>query len=216
MREPLSTVETDDDLIDALSAGDERAFSRLVDSLAPSMVRVARGHVPNQAVAEEVVQETWLVVLKGLDRFERRSSLKTWIFGILVNIARTHGSRERRSVPVSGFDETGPHELSVAPTCSTTPGSVAWCVGRAQAPRSWGDDPEDVVMGRETLHHLHAALTDLPPRQRRVVELHDVVGMPTEDICDLLSLSAGNQRVLLHRGRAKVRKALEGYLTATG
>jgi RNA polymerase sigma-70 factor (ECF subfamily) len=204
---------SEDALLSALCEGDEDAYGELVDALTPSMLRVARSHVPNQAVAEEVVQETWIVVLTRLDGFERRSSLRTWVFGILLNIARTQGSRERRSVPVDphGPDDAGPSVAASRFRAATSAQSPRhW----SQPPRPWGGDPEDVLMARETLHRLRAALGDLPPRQREVVELHDVVGLPAAEVCSVLGLSPGNQRVLLHRGRAKVRQALEDYLAA--
>jgi RNA polymerase sigma-70 factor (ECF subfamily) len=212
---PPHPVHPDDALVTALCAGDEGAYSELVDLMTPSMLRVARCHVPNQAVAEEVVQETWIVVLTRLGGFERRSSLRTWVFGILLNVARTHGRRERRSVPVDphGPADGGP---SVPASRFRAATSAEWPRHWSQPPRSWGSDPEDVLMARETLRRLRAALADLPPRQREVVELHDVVGLPAADVCSVLGISPGNQRVLLHRGRAKVRQALEDYLAAAG
>jgi len=207
-------VRPDDALVRALCAGDERAYSELVDRMTPSMLRVARCHVPNQAVAEEVVQETWIVVLTRLGGFERRSSLTTWVFGILLNVARTHGRRERRCVPV---DTHGPDDGAPVPGPRSHLADGAARPRRwTQPPRPWGSDPEDVLMARETLHRLRGALADLPPRQREVVELHDVVGLPAADVCSLLGLSPGNQRVLLHRGRTRVRSALEEYLGAAG
>jgi RNA polymerase sigma-70 factor (ECF subfamily) len=183
-------VRPDDALVSALRDGDEEVFGELVDALTPSMLRVARCHVPNQAVAEEVVQETWIVVLTRLAGFEGRSSLRTWVFGILLNIARTQGTRERRFLPV---DPSGPVDGG--------PGATA---------------PQDVLMAREMLRRLRAALADLPPRQREVVELHDVMDLSAADVCAVLGLSPGNLRVLLHRGRAKVRLALDDYLRAAG
>ncbi len=208
-------VSADDALVTALCAGDEAAYSELVDRMTPSMLRVARCHVPNQAVAEEVVQETWIVVLTRLDGFERRSSLRTWVFGILLNVARTHGRRERRSVPVDphGPDDDGP---SVPASRFHSASSAELPRHWSHPPRSWGGDPEDVLMARETLRRVRAALADLPARQREVVELHDVVGLPAADVCSVLGISPGNQRVLLHRGRARVRQALEDYLAPAG
>ncbi|WNV73963.1 RNA polymerase sigma factor [Geodermatophilus sp. DSM 44513] len=207
---PPPPVRPDDALVDALCAGDERAFVELVERLTPGMLRVARCHVPNQAVAEEVVQETWVVVLTRLGAFQRRSSLTTWVFGILLNTARTSGRRERRCTPV---DLQGPDDGGSPLALADDARRVR---RRVPPPRRWGSDPEDVLMARETLHRVRAALDDLPPRQREVVELHDVVGLPAADVCALLGLSPGNQRVLLHRGRTRVRSALEEYLGAAG
>ncbi len=208
-------VRPDDALVSALRDGDEEVFGELVDALTPSMLRVARCHVPNQAVAEEVVQETWIVVLTRLGGFEGRSSLRTWVFGILLNIARTQGSRERRFLPV---DPHGPVDGGPGVTTpQIRPGAGdRWPAQWSEPPRPWDSHPEDVLLARETLRRLRAALADLPPRQREVVELHDVMDLSATDVCSVLGLSPGNLRVLLHRGRAKVRLALEDYLRAAG
>jgi RNA polymerase sigma-70 factor, ECF subfamily len=193
----------DADLLDRLRAGDEAAFQELVDRYGPLMLRIARSHVPSQAVAEDVVQEAWLGVLQGLDRFEGRSSLKTWIATIVANRARTRGERERRSVPLSSFesDEGGP---TVDPTRFTSDG--AWGV----PPTVW---PEEQLLAAETLERVEAAIATLPPRQQEVIVLRDVQGWTPEDVSTALGLSDGNQRVLLHRARAKVRDQLERYLS---
>ncbi len=208
-------VRPDDALVSALRDGDEEVFGELVDAMTPSMLRVARCHVPNQAVAEEVVQETWIVVLTRLGGFEGRSSLRTWVFGVLLNIARTQGSRERRFPPV---DPSGPVDGGPAVTAPhVRPGAGdRWPAPWAEPARSWDTDPEDVLLARETLHRLRAALAGLPPRQREVVELHDVMDLSTTDVCSVLGISPGNLRVLLHRGRAKVRLALVDHLGAAG
>jgi RNA polymerase sigma-70 factor (ECF subfamily) len=229
---PAGTTAADDsDLVDALRAGDEERFAHLVDSLAPAMLRVAEGHVPTRTVAEEVVQETWLAVLTGLERFERRASLRTWVFGILLNIARTRGSRERRSLPFSSAfpdDNDGP---TVDPA-RFRPAGDAWHGRWAAPPRRPGslrgreaspifppaplerppDLPEPALLSQEVRTRLRTALDALPPRQRSVVHLRDVQGFDADEVCRLLDLTPGNQRVLLHRGRARLRQALEEYL----
>jgi RNA polymerase sigma-70 factor, ECF subfamily len=194
---PAGTPAADDsDLVDALRAGDEERFAQLVDSLAPAMLRVAEGHVPTRTVAEEVVQETWLAVLTGLDRFERRASVRTWVFGILLNIARTRGSRERRTLPFSSAFPAAPPQ----PPLPSAP------LGSHQGL------PEPALLSQEVRTRLRAALDALPPRQRSVVHLRDVQGFDAAEVCRLLGLTPGNQRVLLHRGRARLRHALEDYL----
>ncbi len=205
---------TDDDELTALRAGDEAAFAALVDRYGPSMMRVARLYVRTPSVAEEVVQETWLAVLNGLDRFEGRSSLKTWIFSILVNIARTRGTREARSVPFSELAarEADADEAPVDPdrfqgTRDPQPG------GWAVPPASWAPIPEQRLLSDETLERVRDAIAALPPAQRAVIALRDVEGWSSAETRAALDLSEGNQRVLLHRARAKVRAALEDYLS---
>jgi len=193
----------DADLLERLRAGDEAAFGALVARYGPLMLRIARSHVASQAVAEDVVQEAWLGVLQGLDRFEGRSSLKTWIATIVANRARTRGERERRSVPLSAFEgeEGGP---TVDPARFTSEG--AWGV----PPTAF---PEERLLAAETLERVEAAIAMLPPRQQEVIVLRDVEGWTAADVNTALGLSDGNQRVLLHRARAKVRDQLEGYLS---
>jgi RNA polymerase sigma-70 factor (ECF subfamily) len=208
-------MTSDTRLIGSLKAGDERAFASLVDEHSSSLLRVARAHVGSRAVAEEVVQETWLAVIKGLDRFEGRSSLKTWIFSILTNIANTRGQRERRSLPFSSLNGTAPEgeggvvdaDRFFPPDHSRYPGH--WSLG----PATW-QTPEDGLVSGETRQVILDAIEQLPPAQRTVVTLRDVEGWPPDEICDVLDVSEGNQRVLLHRGRAKVRTALERYFGA--
>ncbi len=194
----------------ALRGGDERAFATLVERMTPAMLAVAEGYVPSRTVAEEVVQETWLAVLTGLDRFEGRSSLRTWVFGILLNVARSRGVRERRSVPFSRAfpaDDAGP---TVDPDRFRPPGQE-WPGHWATPPRPW-DLPESALLSHEVRTRLRAALDALPPRQRAVVHLRDVQGLEAAEVCALLGIEPGNQRVLLHRGRAGLRQALEDYL----
>jgi RNA polymerase sigma-70 factor, ECF subfamily len=168
-------------------------------------------YVPSRAVAEEMVQETWLGVMRGLDRFEGRSSLKTWIFRILTNIAISGGSRERRSVPFSALadadDAGGP---SVDPDRFLAPDHDRYPGHWALAPTRWAT-PEERLLAGETRGVILAAIEQLPPAQRAVIALRDVEGWPSEDVCAALELSEGNQRVLLHRARTRVRSALERY-----
>jgi RNA polymerase sigma-70 factor (ECF subfamily) len=198
----------DDELLARLRAGDEAAFMTLVDRYGPLMLRIALSHVPSRAVAEEVVQEAWLGVLQGLDRFEGRSSLKTWILRIVANRARTRGERERRSVPLSSFEAEG--EPSVDPS-RFRPETDRYPGGWWTPPATW---PEEQVLAAETLRKIQDAIATLPPRQQEVILLRDVAGWAPEDVGAALELTDGNQRVLLHRARAKVRNELESYLGA--
>ncbi len=199
-------------LLAALRAGDEGAFVMLVEQYHGSMLRLARAYVPTHEVAEEVVQETWLAVLEALDRFEARSSLKTWIFRILTTRAKTRGVREKReSVPPSINAENDPNQSAVDPSRFMTTGRFAghWAV----LPRAWEEDtPERLLLSKESRAAIERAIGALPETQRRVVILHDVEGLSPTEICNVLEISETNQRVLLHRGRSKVRRALEGYL----
>jgi RNA polymerase sigma-70 factor (ECF subfamily) len=200
-------------LVELLRAGDEAAFMALVDQLQPSMLRVARMYVSTAAVAEEVVQETWLGVLKGIDSFQGRSSLRTWIFRILANIAKTRGQREGRSVPfatLAGDDLDAP---AVDPHRFDTP--EASSRGRwSTLPEDWTGIPEDRLLGRETLAVVGKAIEGLPPMQAEVIRLRDALGWTSEEVRNALDLSETNQRVLLHRARAKVRGALEQYFSS--
>jgi RNA polymerase sigma-70 factor (ECF subfamily) len=206
---PLSVAD-DDAVLIALRSGDEQAFSVLVDAYSPGMLRFARTLLPSRAVAEEVVQETWLAVLRGIDRFERRSSLKTWIYQILMNIGNTRAVRERRSAPMSALgDGTGRRAVDAdrfsSAGCHGSPGR--W----ALPPAPW---PEHVLLAQETRSVVAGAIDELSPAQRAVISLRDVEGWSAEETCDALGLSEGNQRVLLHRARSRVRAAIETYLGA--
>jgi RNA polymerase sigma-70 factor (ECF subfamily) len=185
------------DLLGRLRARDERAFAALVREWSPSMLRLARMYVKDRAAAEEVVQEAWLGVLQGIDRFEGRSSLKTWVFRILVNRAMTKGVREARSTPVD--------IAAVDPARFTADG--AW----ASPPLRWEDQPEAALRSTETLAAARAAIEELPPMQRLVITMRDVEGFAAEETRNALEISETNQRVLLHRARAKVRAALEEH-----
>jgi RNA polymerase sigma-70 factor (ECF subfamily) len=199
-------------LLARLRAGDERAFAELVDSVGPLMLRIALAHVRTRAVAEEVVQEAWLGVLAGLDAFEGRSSLKTWILRILVNRAKTRGVREARSIPFTCLGDEGDGEPAVDPDRFLGPDHPRWPGGWSSPPASWGGLPEDRLMARETLAVVTAAIESLPARQQEVIVMRDVQGWEPEDVCAALDISEGNQRVLLHRARARVRAALERHL----
>lgn len=197
----------DAQLVDALRARDEAAFAALIGMYGAGMLRVARMYVSSRAVAEEVVQEAWLAVLKGIDRFEGRSSLKTWLFRIVANTAKTRGAREARSAPFSSLadEESVPLERFLG-TGERFPGH--WAV----PPASWAGIPEDRLLAGETMDVIRRAIERLPPSQRAVLELRDIEGLTAEEVCNALDLSETNGRVLLHRARAKVRAALEEYL----
>jgi RNA polymerase sigma-70 factor (ECF subfamily) len=206
-----SPADDEQRLLAALKAGDEAAFAELVDRYHAGLVRLAMTFVRSRAVAEEVVQETWLGVLRGLPRFEGRSSLRTWITRILVNQAKTRALRERRSVPFSslaGELEDGP---AVDPNRFRNPQFPG---GWSDPPQSWAALPEARLLGAETRAKLLEAIQQLPPMQRRVITLRDVEGWDAAEVRDLLDLSEVNQRVLLHRARSRVRAALEQYLAA--
>jgi RNA polymerase sigma-70 factor, ECF subfamily len=200
----------DHELVQRLREGDESAFVELIDRYGATMLRVAQMYVRDRATAEEVVQETWLAVLNGIDRFEGRSSLKTWLFRILTNRAKTRGERDGRVLPFSALagasDEAD--EPSVDPDRFLGPDSPhpgAW----AAPPRAW---PQDKLIERETLDVIETAIEKLPEAQREVILLRDVEGWTPMEVADALEITDGNERVLLHRARSKVRAALEEYL----
>ena len=195
-------------LLAALRAGDEDAFAALVRRHHASMKRVARMYVSTDAVAEEVVQETWLAAIAGLERFEQRASLKTWLFHILANKAKTRGVRERRSVPFASLAGAG-DEPAVPPERFQGDGD-AWPGHWATPPRPW-EDPERRLQSLEARERLRAAIGALPDVQQAVLTLRDVEGLEADEVCRLLDLSDGNQRVILHRARARVRTVLEAY-----
>ncbi|HEX8159158.1 MAG TPA: sigma-70 family RNA polymerase sigma factor [Solirubrobacteraceae bacterium] len=205
--------DSDDDvaLVAALRRGEETAFVGLLDRYGSSLLNLARTFVRDRAVAEEVVQETWLAVLNGIDRFEGRSSLKTWVFQILSNRARTRAVRERRSAPFSSL-ATDDDEDSGIDAERFLPEGHRWAGHWSASPASWSALPDERLLGRETLELVRAAIDELPPRQARVLVLRDVEGWEPEEVCDALGLSDGNQRILLHRARGKLRGALEAYL----
>jgi RNA polymerase sigma-70 factor, ECF subfamily len=199
-------------LVDGLRAGDEAAFVELMRVYGGSMLRVAQLYVRSRAVAEEVVQESWLAVFKGISRFEGRSSLKTWLFRILTNTAKTRAVREGRSIPFSalaGDEEDGP---SVDPDRFLGPDERFpghW----SAPPSSWAGEPEERLVAAETLDVINAEIGKLPQAQALVITMRDIEGFTSEEVCNALQISETNQRVLLHRARTRVRRALEDYLT---
>jgi RNA polymerase sigma-70 factor (ECF subfamily) len=197
-------VDPDLELLARVRAGDEGAFVTLVEKYHGSMLRVARNYVPSEAIAEEAVQDTWIGVVRGVEKFEGRSSFRTWLFRILINRARTAGGKEPRNVPL------GDVEPSVAASRFTAAG--AW----AEPLEAWVTDADDRLVAGTWSKALRTALDELPSRQREVVVLRDVEGLSSQDVADLLGVSEGNQRVLLHRGRSRLRALLEHELTVRG
>lgn len=210
-----ATGEEEMRLIAALRAGDESAFARLLDRYHNALVRLALVYVDDRAVAEEVAQETWLGVLQGLGRFEGRSSLKTWIFRILMNTARTRGVREARTIAFSALAVAGDDmdEPAVDPDRFLPPDHSNWPGHWAAAPSSWSQTPEQLLLSVETRAHIDSAIAALPPNQAEVMTLRDIDGWTSEEVCNVLGITETNQRVLLHRARSKVRQALEQYLS---
>ena len=197
-------------LLEALRAGDEEAFATLVREYQSSLVRVARMYVSTQAAAEEVAQETWLAVLNGLHRFEGRSSLKTWIFRILTNIAKTRAVRDGRTLPFSALQDPGRvPEAAVDADRFLDSEHERWPGHWAVKPVAW---PEEALVAGETRERLAEAIEALPATQRAVISLRDIEGWSSDEVRNALDLSETNQRVLLHRARSKVRAALESYL----
>ncbi len=214
---PRAGGSEDSELVDRLRRGDEAAFTGIVSGWSPMMLRVARGHVSTEASCEEIVQETWMAVIRGLDRFEGRSSLRTWVFRILTNLAKTRGVREARSVPMSSWaadDEDGPTVDPDRFRAADDQYPHNWTP--LGAPTQWQPGPEQSAVADETRKLLGAALQDLPERQRVVVTLRDVHGLSSDEVCAALDLSTANQRVLLHRGRARLRAVLEDYYRGAG
>jgi RNA polymerase sigma-70 factor, ECF subfamily len=206
----VSEATAEADLLTRLRAGDEKAFALVVGRHHRTMLAVARRYVSTPAVAEEVVQEAWLGVVRGLDRFEGRSSLSTWILRILVNIAKTRGVREARTVPYASL--AGPNdEVSVDPDRFRGPHDP-YTGGWRAFPDDWRKLPEQALLQRETLEVVTDAIEALPPLQRSVIAMRDIQGCDAEDVCALLEITDGNQRVLLHRARSRVRAALEKHL----
>ena len=210
-----SEFADDGSLVERLRDGDEAAFAWLLDRYSGSLHRLARSYVATASVADEAVQETWLAVVTGIDRFEGRSSLKTWVHRILVNIARTKGVREHRSVPFASLgSELGGDDPAVDP--DRFRGGRGRHAGQwANPPASWDEVPEDRLISRETLAAVHRAIEGLPTNQRSVITLRDLQGWSSEDVCNVLEVTETNQRVLLHRARSKVRGALEAYFEDT-
>jgi len=190
--------DTDERLLDQLRRGDEQAFAILVHRYRESMLRIAVGYVPGRAVAEEVVQDTWLAVLRGMSMFEGRSSVRTWVFRILVNRARSAGMRERRAVPLG-------EDLQPTVDQSRFDASGAWIA----PPEQWVDQVEDRLVAEKMANRIRTAIMELPARQREVVTLRDIEGLASVEVCSVLEITEANQRVLLHRGRSRLRQVLE-------
>ena len=195
-------------LVEGLRAGDEAAFAAVMRMYGRGMLRVAEMYVSSRAVAEDVVQEAWVGVLRGIGRFEGRSSLKTWLYRIVANTAKTRGVRESRSVP---FSSLGDDEDEGTVDADRFLGSGDRFPGHwAVPPQVWA--PEGRLLADETLGVVERAIDKLPPAQRAVITMRDVQGFTSEEVCNALDLTETNQRVLLHRARAKVRRALEEYM----
>ena len=208
----LGMLPPDAELVARLRGGDQAAFAALLDSWSPGMLRAARAYVASDEAAEDVVQETWLAIIRGVDRFEGRSSLRTWAYRILVNLARRQGVKDSRTVAWPSLDpeDFGP---TVDPGRFQGPGDPEPGHWR-RFPLAW-PSAETEVVSREVRHVIEAALADLPHRQRVVITLRDVDGYGSGEVCSILEISAANQRVLLHRARAAVRGRLEEYYAAS-
>jgi RNA polymerase sigma-70 factor (ECF subfamily) len=205
-----TVLPDDEQLVRGLRARDEATFSALVDAWSPGMLRMASMFARDRQVAEEVVQEAWIAVLRGIDRFEGRSSLKTWIYRIVINTAKTRAQREARSIPFSAA--AGGEEASVDPDRFLGPGhrmAGAWALGPAEWPT-----PEEELLAGETRAEVLRAIDELPESQKAVITMRDVEGIPSDEVAAALEISEGNQRVLLHRARSKVRRAIERQLGA--
>jgi RNA polymerase sigma-70 factor, ECF subfamily len=210
---PISTPATPEEvaLLAALRAGDGDAFGMLVDRYHSSLVRLAMSYVAGRDAAEDVVQETWMAVIAGIDRFEGRSSLKTWIFRILINRAKTAGVRDHRNLPFAAFDDPDDEkEPSVDP--SRFQSGTRWTGYWSAPPQSWSGIPEHRLLSAETAAVVDAAISGLPAMQRAVITLRDVRGFTSQEACEALGINETNQRVALHRARSMVRARLEEYL----
>jgi RNA polymerase sigma-70 factor (ECF subfamily) len=209
-----TTIQTDDDaeLLSALKQRDERAFVALVERYQRPLLRLALVYCRSLAIAEEIVQDTWLGMIQGIDRFEGRASLKTWLFQILVNRARTRAEREGRDVSFSSLAEgaEAPGEPAVPPE-RFRPIDDRWPNNWALPPHSWGESADAGLLAGETMDLVKRAIAQLPSAQQQVITLRDIEGWPAEDVCNVLMISETNQRVLLHRARSRVRGALEGH-----
>ncbi|MBI4264407.1 MAG: sigma-70 family RNA polymerase sigma factor [Acidobacteria bacterium] len=210
MRAPACVSAGDRNLVERLRAGEEAAFLGLVSRYHGSLVRLARVFVGSHEAAEDVAQETWLAVLNGLDAFEGRGTLKAWIFSILVNRAKTRGQRDKRWVPLSDGADDPDGEWAVDRRRFSAGGS--WL----EPPEPWAEtSPEGLLLRREAVHAIEHALADLPPAQQAVVTMRDIEGLSAKEVCNTLQVSDVHQRVLLHRGRSKLRAAMEKALAST-
>lgn len=211
--DPLLAGDSERDLLEALLRGDESAFVTLVDQYHAGLVRLALVYVRDRGTADEVTQDAWLGVLRGLRQFAGRSSLKTWIYRILINCAKHRAVRDRNCIPFSAAWDPAfePFESAVAPERFRAPGDQ-WTGGWVSFPASWGNAPEERLLAREVRAQIQTAIDRLPPSQREVVLLRDVQGWSAAEVCHALKVSESNQRVLLHRGRSRLREALAEYL----
>jgi RNA polymerase sigma-70 factor (ECF subfamily) len=212
-----TAADPDSELMAQLRRGNQRAFESLLERYHGQLLRLAMLYVSNRTVAEDVVQETWMGVLDGLDRFEERSTLKTWIFRILVNRAKSRARKEARMIPFSALGEFGAEaeEPAVDPARFHGPDHERWPGHWAAPPQSWRESPEERLLTKEIRDHIDQSIAGLPATQREVITLRDVAGWTSAEVAEALSISDGNQRVLLHRARSKVRRALELYFEAT-
>jgi RNA polymerase sigma-70 factor, ECF subfamily len=211
--EPAAGLSQDDvELVDRLRHRDEAAFAALIDRYHAQLVCLAAYYVPNRAVAEEVAQETWIGVLRGIDRFEGRSSLRTWLFRILTNRAKRRGEQESRSIPFAAFSPADGEEFEEVEPERFLPAGHQWAGHWAALPQDWRETPEERLLSDETRALVQRAIDTLPPNQRLVITMRDVEGWPSDEVCNVLSITETNQRVLLHRARSKVRAQLERHL----
>lgn len=206
----IGTENDDSATVASLRAGDERAFAALVDRHTPALLRVARGYVRTTEAAEEVVQETWIALIKGIDKFEGRSSLRTWLFTVMINIAKTRGIRDQRTTDAELAASGGTVDPARFRPANAPDWPGHWRDERAPVP--FPDTPEGSVLHTEFIEVARRELDKLPARQRTVVALRDMLGFDSGEVCELLGISVANQRVLLHRGRAAIRQALEDYV----
>jgi RNA polymerase sigma-70 factor (ECF subfamily) len=205
-------VDEDADLFAGLKRGDEAAFVTLVQRYQRPLLRLAIVYCRNLAVAEEIVQDTWLGVIRGIGRFEERATFKTWLFQILVNRARTRAAQEGRAGSFSSLEE----EAEAAPEPAVPPerfrgADDKWANNWAVPPQSWGESSDARLLAAETIKLVKQAISTLPPAQQQVITLRDIEGWPAEDVCNVLMISETNQRVLLHRARSRVRALLEKH-----
>jgi RNA polymerase sigma-70 factor (ECF subfamily) len=211
---PRADPASDAAIVAALRRGDERAYRALVDHHQPALERIARMHVKDPDVAMEVVQDTWVGVLRGIDRFEGKSTLKTWIFRILINRARTRSRREGRTIPMSRLAaEEIEGDAPLMDPSRFRGADEPWAGHWSEPPAAW-TDPERVLESKEIGRYLRSAIEALPEMQRTVITLRDVHGFSSEEVCNVLEISETNERVLVHRARAKVRNALDPLFTS--
>ena len=208
----VGATADDQRIIAGLRAGEEAVFAEMVDRYHGSLVRVAMRYTPSRAVAEEVVQDTWIGVIEGIDRFEGRSTVKTWLYKILIYRARARGERERRTTPMSALtiDDATPS----VPTERFRGSDALWAGHWATPPQRWDGDAEERLLAGEAREIIDAVIAELPSAQREVIVMRDLSHFSAAEVCDLLDVTEANQRVLLHRARSRVRAALEQYLDA--